>query len=46
MTTIAWGVDALASVPTGFLTSDWRPAASGATFAVVDPATEKPIATV
>ena len=46
MTTIAWGADALASVPRGFLTSDWRPAASGATFDVVDPATEKPVATV
>ncbi|MFI7065791.1 NAD-dependent succinate-semialdehyde dehydrogenase [Kribbella sp. NPDC050124] len=46
MTTIAWGTDALQSVPAGFLTTDWRPASTGATFEVFDPATEEPIASV
>ncbi len=46
MTAIVWGTDALESVPTGFLTTDWRPAATGATFDVLDPSTEQPIAAV
>ncbi|MGW7682930.1 NAD-dependent succinate-semialdehyde dehydrogenase [Kribbella sp. NPDC054772] len=46
MTTVAWGTDVLTSVPDGFLTDRWRPAASGATFDVVDPSTEQVIASV
>src|SRR2546423_12800992 len=46
MTATVWGTDALESVPTGFLTTDWRTPATGATFDVVDPATEQPVAAV
>ena len=37
MTTIAWGTDALQSVPEGFLAEGWQPAAGGTTFEVFDP---------
>jgi succinate-semialdehyde dehydrogenase/glutarate-semialdehyde dehydrogenase len=46
MTAIAWGTDAIQSVPTGFLTTDWRAPATGATFDVFDPTTEQPVAAV
>jgi succinate-semialdehyde dehydrogenase / glutarate-semialdehyde dehydrogenase len=46
MTTIAWGTDALQSVPAGFLTTDWRPASTGATFDVHDPSTEQVVTAV
>ena len=46
MTTIAWGTDALQSMPQGFLAADWRPATGGTTFDVFDPSTEQPVAAV